>query len=207
MTLRAGIVTDRPPGPKYLAALSFAQLSFGSPLPRPATLRRWRAQLPEDFKVALGVPPEAWASRSVDWLGAAAEALSADVLVLNTDAKLTTSTTSRDKLGAFVGAVRAVSPVPIAWQPSGLWESEDTTKQARKLDLWAVVDPLNDSIAQGVPCYASLNAIGGRRSFSQAALQTVADNLVDSGCDTGYVAIASPGSFREATLLQTLLEA
>ena len=54
--LLAGSVVDRLPGPKYAAQLRFAELALRKPLPKPATLRRQRADAPAELVLALRAP-------------------------------------------------------------------------------------------------------------------------------------------------------
>ena len=60
MQLLAGALLERPPGPKYTSELGFAELTLTGQLPKAQTLTKWRAGLPESFRVALRIPRSCW---------------------------------------------------------------------------------------------------------------------------------------------------
>ena len=54
--VHAGALLERAPGPRYFARLHFAEVALRAPLPRPATLTRWRSALPEGFVLSIVAP-------------------------------------------------------------------------------------------------------------------------------------------------------
>src|SRR5688500_13845553 len=112
--LLAGASLDHLPGPKYLAALRFAEVSLRAPLPRASTLRQKRGQLPEDVVLALRAPKSALVGArgplrfdaeleaGLAWVLAARDALNAKLVVLPTPADLTPGPRSRELLAAYV---------------------------------------------------------------------------------------------------------
>ncbi len=216
--LLAGALVERPPGRKYVSELRFAELALQSPLPKPATLVKWRKTLPEGFHVALRAPTSCWKppagalrpGRELDaglqWLAEAADALEAAVVVVATDATVTTGARDRDRLRDFFARMPRADDRLIMWRPSGLWEPETAGTMAATLAVTGAVDPVDHPVPRSDVVYAHLLAEGLRRSFSHAQLSEVLDALVGSGAARAYVSIESPQSFAEARLLQALFE-
>ncbi len=221
MSLRThiGAVLERPPGPRYTAALRFGELAIRSSLPRPATLRRWRASLPDGFRVALRVPPLAMQSdhgvlcfderleRGVQWVLEAAEATDASLLVVATGSVLTTGRRDRDRLSAYFERLRATDR-PLVWAPDGLWRPELALRQAERMGVVYAVDPFEVPPPEGPVAYLRLKALGMRSRFSEGMLLDLADHLLDFGTRDSrdcYVAFESPRSFREAVRLTAIL--
>jgi uncharacterized protein YecE (DUF72 family) len=212
--VHAGAQLERAPGPRYVARLHFAEIILRAPLPRAATLGRWRTALPEGFALALVAPKTSVVSakgplrfdESLEagfaWLCAAADALAARFVVIPTPASLTTGQRDRDLLAAYVERLRAHAPErTIVWSPTGLWEPETAQAFAARLGIVCAFDPL-ESPAPSVPvAYARLEAIGGRQRFGDPILRDLADILDASEAGDIYLAIASPQSFQQATRL------
>jgi uncharacterized protein YecE (DUF72 family) len=218
MQLLAGALLERPPGPKYAAALRFAELAPRAPLPKPATLGSWRRKLPDGFELALRAPDLCWQapggplrpSEELDaglrWLSEAADALEASMVVVATSASVTTGARDRQRLRDYFARIPRTEGRIVAWKPTGLWEPEAVQAMARTLSVLGGIDAIDDP-APGVDVvYATLIAKGLRRSFSHAQLLDVYDKLQGAGASRAYVTIESPKSFREARLLQTLSE-
>jgi uncharacterized protein YecE (DUF72 family) len=218
MELLAGALLERPPGPKYTSKLRFAELAPQSPLPKPGTLAKWRQKLPEGFEVGLRAPDSCWRSpagplrpsRELDaglgWLSEAADALEASMIVVATDASVTTGARDRERLRAYFDRLPRVEGRLIAWRPSGLWEPETTQSMAEALSAVGGFDGIDDPAPEADVLYSSLLAEGFRRSFSHALLLDVIDKLQSSGASRAFVTLESGQSFREARLLQTLSE-
>jgi uncharacterized protein YecE (DUF72 family) len=216
--LFAGAVLERPPGQKYVSELRFAELAPQRPLPKPATLERWRKKLPSGFEVALRAPNACFESPSgplragpeldagLRWLEEAVNALEARILVVPTGATVTTGARDRERLRDFFARMPRAGDRVIAWKPSGLWEPDAVRAMAATLSVLGGVDPIDDPIPNGEVVYAHLLAEGLRRSFSHAQLLEALDKLERSGASSVYVSIESPQSFREARLLQALSE-
>jgi uncharacterized protein YecE (DUF72 family) len=212
--VHAGAQLERAPGPRYVARLRFAEIALRAPLPRAATLHRWRATLPEGFALALVAPKSSVVSAKgplrfddaleagFAWLCDAAEALAAQFVVIPTPASLTTGQRDRELLAAYVERLRARAPErTVVWSPTGLWEPDSAQAFAARLGIVCAFDPL-ESPAPSVPvAYARLAAIGGRQRFSDPILRDLVDILDASDAGDIYVAIASPQSFQQATRL------
>jgi hypothetical protein len=213
--LLAGSVIDRLPGPKYAAKLRFAELALRAPLPRVPTLRRLRAQAPEGLVLALRAPRssltgargplrfDAQLERSFEWLLGAREALAARLTVLPTPSDLSTGQRDRDLLAELARKLPRAPGHDWVWQPSGPWEPEEAEPVARELGWVLAFDPLRDPLPQGNVAYAELRAIGARRSFSDAILEQVRDQLADPARES-FVAIEAPRGFTHAVRLQEL---
>lgn len=211
--LLAGASLDHLPGPKYLAALRFAEVSLRAPLPRASTLRQKRGQLPADVVLALRAPKtailgargplrfDAELEAGVAWLLAARDALQAKLVVLPTPADLTPGPRSRELLAAYVDKLRDPER-PIVWAPSGPWERDHAARVAAELGLVLAFDPLEEDCPEGPFAYARLIAIGARRSFSPALLEDALGALPEGL--PSYVVIESERSFPQASLLQKM---
>jgi len=218
MQLLAGALLERPPGPKYTAALRFAELAPRAPLPKPGTLANWRRKLPDGFELALRAPDPCWRapdgplrpSKELDagllWLSEAAEALEASMLVIATSAAVTTGARDRQRLGDYFARIPRTEGRIVAWKPTGLWEPAAVQAMARRLSVLGGIDAIGDPVPRVEVVYATLLAEGLRRSFSHAQLLDVCDKLQGAAASRAYVTIESPQSFREASLLQALSE-
>ena len=212
--LLAGASLDHFPGPKYLAALRFAEVSLRAPLPRASTLRQKRGQLPEDLTLALRAPKSALVGSrgplrfddeleaGLAWLIAAREALSAKLVVLVTPADLTPGPRSRDLLAAYVDKLPRDPERPFVWAPQGAWEHEHAERVANELGLVLAFDPLEDDCPAGPIAYARLVAIGARRSFSPALLEDALEAIPPHL--PSYAVIESERSFPQAVMLQKI---
>jgi len=218
MQLLAGALLGRPPGPKYTAALGFAELAPGNPLPKPGTLAKWRQGLPEGFELGLRAPEATWNTPGgalrpgpalddgLAWLSEASEALGASLVVVVTGATVTTGARDRDRLRSYFERLPRRNGLTIVWRATGLWEPETVQSMARSLRVTAGFDALDDPAPPGDILYGSLLAEGLRRSFSHAQLLDVIETLHAAEAKRAYVTVDSPQSFREARLLQRLHE-
>lgn len=218
MQLLAGASVERPPGRKYTGELRFAELGPRDPLPKPATLRRWREQLPDGFELALKAPEACWhppegplrAGEALDaglrWLSEAVEALEPSVVLIVTGPTVTTGARDRARLRDYFARLPRREGSDLVWRATGLWEPETLQQMARTLAVAGCFDAIDDPVPEGEWVYATLPAEGFRRSFSHAQLLDVLDKLEGSGADRAYVSIDSAQSFREAKLLQALSE-
>lgn len=209
----AAAVLDSLPGPKYTAALRYAEFSLRAPWPRSPTLKRARYAFPEGFRAGLRMPPTAIVSKrgplrfddameeAFAWSLEAADALAARVVVVCTPIDVTPGARDRELLADFVRRLPVVEGRSYVWVPSGLWEQSDAIAVAKDLGLVLACDPLEMPIPSGATAYCRLVALGGRTRFSEAMLTRVAEDIEASGVDTAYVAIESERSFEQASNL------
>lgn len=214
--LLAGSVVDRLPSAKYTSELSFAELTLRAPLPRAASLRKMRANAPEELVLALRAPRSTIASasgplrfdaaleRSFAWLLEAREALAAKLVVLPTPADLSTGQRDRDLLAAFAERLPRETGRHYVWAPSGPWEPASAEPVARELGLVLAFDPLRDPRPAGSVAYAQLRAIGARRSFSESVLEDVVALLSAEPDSESFVAVEAPRGHTHAIRLQQL---
>lgn len=214
--LLAGASLDHLPGPKYLAALRFAEVSLRSPLPRASTLRQKRGQAPEKLVLALRAPKSALVGArgplrfdaeleaGLTWLLAARDALSAKLVVLATPADLTPGARSRELLTAYVAKLPRDPARPFVWAPHGAWERDQAERIATDLGLVLAFDPLEEDCPAGPIAYARLVALGARRSFSPALLEDALAAL--PAHLESYAVIESERSFPQASILQKIAD-
>lgn len=214
--LLAGACLDHLPGPKYLAALRFAELSLRAPLPRASTLRQKRGQVPGDVVLSLRAPKSALVGArgplrfddeleaGLQWLLAAREALAAKLVVLATPSDLTPGARSRELLAAYVDKLPRDPDRPFVWAPQGAWERDLAERVASDLGLVLAFDPLEEDCPEGPIAYARLVAIGARRSFSPASLEDALEALPRQL--ESYVVIESERSFPQASMLQKIAD-
>ena len=213
--LHAGAQLDRAPGPKYLAALDFAEIATVGPAPKAKTLAKWREGLPEDFTLGFVVPHDARRSpegplrfdadmeAALDRAAEAADALGARFAVLPTGGDVTTGQRDRDLLAGWAERWRSKSRSQLVWHPTGLWDEESAPSFARRLGVVWGFDPLEiEELPRLDLAYCRLRAIGMRKSFNETLLLEVLDRLVDA--PEAFVALESEKSFREAKRLAAL---
>lgn len=214
--LLAGSILDRTPGHKYAAGLRFAELSLRAPLPRAKTLCEWRAQLPDGFALALRAPTSAVVSargplridetleHSLKWLLDAAQSLAVCAVVLPTPADLAPGARSRELLTTYAARLPRVANRSYVWAPRGLWQPEETAPLCADLGLVLAFDPLQTPRPAGGVVYAELRALGHRKNFSHAALETALDVITAAEFDTAYVSVDSDRGFDIARRLTAI---
>ncbi|GAB5547119.1 MAG: hypothetical protein SangKO_068790 [Sandaracinaceae bacterium] len=213
--LHAGAQLDRAPGPKYLAALDFAEIAPIGPTPKAKTLARWRDGVPDDFTLSFVVPHEARGSaqgplrfdaemeEAVDRAAEAADALGARFAVLPTAGDVTTGQRDRDLLAAWVERWKTRAKAELVWHPTGLWDEESAPSFARRLGVIWGFDPLEvEALPRLDVAYCRLRAIGTRKSFNETLLLEVVERLLDG--PEAWVALESGKSFKEAQRLAAL---
>jgi uncharacterized protein YecE (DUF72 family) len=153
------------------------------PLPKPATLRAWRKKVPPSFVFSVVLPKAAGELRPSLELDAAvaqalaiAQAVEARCLLIATPPSVTPTDTNRKRLAALVDKIPH-DAVTLAWEPRGLWEIEEATRVARKLDLVLVVDPVREPAPAGPVAYLRLRGLGESSRLSPAAIEKIAVEL------------------------------
>lgn len=217
MTVHVGATLERFPGDKYFAGLTFFEFAPRAPLPRVATLTRYRHQLSRQALVALRAPqsalvsdagplrPSAAQTADLAWLLDAADRLDAEVVVFPTPASLTPGQHSRKLLRSFAEALPRPEGRRYVWAPSGLWEEQDSAELAAGLGLVRAFDPLHEERPPGPIAYAHLRALGVQSSFSETVLADTLDKLTSQPTECGYISIHSDRSVQEAKRLRALL--
>lgn len=213
-TLHVGATVERPPGPKYSAALGFAELTFPSSWPRRSTLAKWR-KTAGDLECAVVAPrgathgdrgPFRWdpgLEERFAWYVDALDALDAHA-VIPTGSEISTGSRDRERLADFLARIPRREGRHIVWAPQGLWTLDLAQPFAADLEVLCAFDPLEDDPPPGPVAYARLKAVGGRQRFSEGLLYEIVEALQEAGYDQAYVALESPRSFQEAVRLQQL---
>jgi hypothetical protein len=216
--VHVGALIDRAPGRKYTAALRFAEFAPRTPLPRPGGLASLRAGLPADFVLALRAPRssvvgargalrmDAELEAGLTWLTAAADALQARAVVLNTPADLTPGARSRDLLREYVSRLPRVPGRSYVWLAQGVWEPADIQLVCNELQLVRGFDPLETLASPGPIAYATLRALGHRAGFSLSALADALERTIQHGPEEAFVTVDADRSFDIAKRLTTLLQ-
>ncbi|HJL02868.1 MAG TPA: hypothetical protein RMH85_04405 [Polyangiaceae bacterium LLY-WYZ-15_(1-7)] len=214
----AGATLERPPGPKYVASLPYAELTFPSSWPKLATLAKWRKTAPglelgvvAPYGVRTGEKGALRFDEGLEerfaWYLNALGALRGHAVV-PTGSELSTSKRDRERLAAYFERLKADDPERlIVWAPTGIWSRELAHPFAAEQGVVCAYDPLLDFPPEGPVGYARLKAMGERQRFSEGVLFDLLDRLEDAGFEKAYVALESERSFREASQLQQLAAA
>jgi uncharacterized protein YecE (DUF72 family) len=205
MELRVGTSTLAGGIEKYAARFDLLELR-GEPgrLPRVSKLGEMRKHVGPDFVFAVVLP------RSVSTLDGthqdhlkyaldAANALSAQWLVLRTEASIMPSSRTRKRLTDLLGSLERQRR--IAWEPSGVWEEREAIALATELDVHLVRDATREELPPGELVYTRLRALG-RTSLSLGALEQVAERILDR--ESACVVIEGEGVGRAAQSLREL---
>ncbi|MCA9583044.1 MAG: hypothetical protein KC416_14690, partial [Myxococcales bacterium] len=157
ITLSAGALLERPPGPKYLEKLRFAEVRTEETLPRPSKLKAYRDPVPKDFVYSLVLPRSCFVAEGnrlrapgqeresdLQWAKEAVATLAARFVVMDTGSAMTTGQRDRDLLAGYVESARKHlgEGVTLVWAAGGLWEPETHGDFAQKLGLTPAIDPL-----------------------------------------------------------------
>jgi uncharacterized protein YecE (DUF72 family) len=219
MHVHVGASLDRPPGPKYTDALSFAELRFPSSRPKPKTLERWRESVGDEFTVSIVAPKacteglsgpfkiDETLERELGWLAEAALAGRTRALLVPTHRAISTGQRDRDRLARYFDAVRSrTGEISLVWSPGGLWDLDLAIPQAEKLGVTLAVDPLDaEVIPEGPLAYLRMLAVGARSRISPGMALEVIERLREHAADEAFVVIQSERSVREAAALAGLL--
>src|SRR6185436_10876505 len=104
---------------------------------------------------------------------------------------------NRKRLKALVERIPH-DAVSLAWEPRGLWETEEAVELAEDLHLVLVVDAAREAAPKGPIAYFRLRGLGESTRLSPAAIDKVAGELLARR--EAYVVIesASPASVAQA---------
>ncbi len=154
-------------------------------MPNAATLRKWRKNVPPTFEFAVVCGPSMSTLKSSPaadeeraMFTQTSDVLEARIALVKTPVDVSPSQVWRDRLRAFVETIRRDSTT-VVWECSGLWETEEAARFAKKIDVVLVTDPARDVVPEGPVAYGRLRALGETRSFGPAALERIAKNVGD----------------------------
>lgn len=218
MRLRLGTRLSSPPGPKYRGLLSFAEAAFPGGLPKPAKLGPWvEGSTKDQMALSLIAPQETifdaqgrlWAKGEhapLDRLAAAAEALQAKFVVLETKRHLSPGQRDRDQFADYCERLRTrLGATTVVWRTGGMWEVESAAAFAQQASLIMASNPLDTPVWCRPHTYFQLHAEGVTKRFGEDHFASLADSLLEMTEESEerdvFVALESPRSFRETTRL------
>ncbi len=176
-------------------------------LPRPAILRRWRAEVPEGFcfsvmlpRAAASLQPGEARDTALAYALERARALEASWLVLQTPASVMPSVRSRGRLAELVD--KLAGSWRIAWEPRGVWEDDEAEAVAGSLGTHLVRDLTRREPPAGGVIYTRLLALGEASELRSGAVEALADRLI--GREEAWVVVEGRGAARAAKMLHEL---
>lgn len=89
---------------------------------------------------------------------------SPSILRVRTSASLRPSQTNRAFLNDVFEWIREQN-IQVAWEPRGLWSTEDAAAYARRFEMRLVVDPLDDETIADLGGSSPFFTVAGRRGF------------------------------------------
>jgi uncharacterized protein YecE (DUF72 family) len=167
------------------------------PLPKPSTLRAWRKKVPPSFVFSVVVPravgelrPSIELDAGLGQVAAMALELEARCILIPSPPSVTPTDANKKRLSALVDRIPH-DAVTLAWEPHGVWETEDAARLAHKLGIVLVVDPAREPAPPGPIAYFRIRGLGESARLSPAAIERVARELRDRR--EAYVVIESIG--------------
>lgn len=173
-------------------------------LPRVSRLGEMRKTVGPDFVFSVVLPRsvstlESGHDADLAYALEAANALSAQWLLLRTEATIMPSARTKKRLSELLGSLDRQRLV--AWEPSGVWEEREAIALASELDVHLVRDASREELPPGEIVYTRLRALG-RTSISLDALERVAERALEF--ETAHVVIEGEGVARAAQSLREL---
>lgn len=194
---------------RYAGRFNLLELRAAHNLPKPATLARWKSEVPEGFAFSLVLPDELalLEASTIDESAlertlAAASALDATWLIVRTPPSARPSSRTRRRLEELVARLPR-DQHRIAWEPRGLWEDEDAEQLAHALGVVLVRDVSKSEAPPGDVVYARLRALGSGGRVSSGAIEDAIDEL--DGKREAYVVVEGPTAARAAKMLREAL--
>jgi len=197
MRLRVGLTSLHGSVEGYTRRFDFLELrAEPGRLPTSKTLRKLRGESRERVAFALLVPPAGVVRLSespadVEALEAAAEALGAEWIVLQTGPDLGPSARGRTRLKAL-SARLANDSRRVAWEPRGPWEPETARAFARAVGITLVEDLSQVPGGGERVVYTRLRVQGPGARLASSALSRLGEEL--AGAEQAYVVVEGRGS-------------
>jgi uncharacterized protein YecE (DUF72 family) len=172
---------------KYATRFELVELRLstegGASAPKPATLRKWRKAVPPSFVFSVVLPRAVAALTPGPALDAelasaleTAAALEARCLVLQTPPEVRPTAANKKRLAALFDRIPREGTVRC-WEPSGLWERDETIATARAIGVLPVLDVAHEVPAPGLILYTRLRALGKSSALGAAAVERIAERL------------------------------
>jgi hypothetical protein len=233
-SVRVGAAVNALPGPRYFEKHGLLELHPAVSFPKPATLTRWRAQIPVACEIALAVPRRAHAGRdgalrferpgARAWVDDAIAAFSPRFVVLFTGPELSTGARDRGLLEAFVASVQARGP-RVVWQPRGLWEPEQAATLAAAVGCVVALDLLGSEMvtgfaavatqavgdeslprAAGALAYGRIEALGTHARLGDGHLRRALDEALATGAAEVRLVVEAEDALRRAGRLASMVD-
>src|SRR6267142_72248 len=93
--------------------------------------------------------------------------------------------------------------VTLAWEPRGIWETDEAAELARKLDIVLVVDPAREPAPAGAIGYFRLRGLGESTRLSPAVIDKVATDLASRREAYVIIELSGPMAIAEALRKRT----
>jgi uncharacterized protein YecE (DUF72 family) len=192
---------------RYAEKYDLLELRPGeAPVPKPSTLRAWRRKVPPSFVFSVVFPkpvsdlkPSPALDQALEQALLIAREVEARCLVIATPPSITPTDLNRKRLGALVERIPH-DAVTLAWEPRGIWETDEAAELADKLGLVLVVDAAREQAPKGPIAYFRLRGLGESTRLSPAVVDKVADELASRR--EAYVVIESSGALAVAEALR-----
>ena len=127
--------------------------------PTLTTLRKWRKAAPPHFEFVVVLGPAVGRLKASPELEteletalAAATVLQSRCILLPTPAEVTPTNVSRDRIAKLLDRLPR-DATHVAWEPRGVWETEDAAVWARKWGVALSVDPTREPVPAGPVAY------------------------------------------------------
>ncbi|HMA91635.1 MAG TPA: DUF72 domain-containing protein, partial [Polyangiaceae bacterium] len=177
--------------------------------PRPATLRRWRSEVPKGFvfSVRLGKSVggfEADSEQALEFGLAAAEALEAKWLLLQTPASLGPGQRNRDRLKKLFERL-LTSGRHVAWDPRGVWDEAEILPIISEVEVQWARDASRYPMVEEPLAYARIPALGSASRVGLGLAERAGENL--RGFEEVYVVIEGEGAGRAAQIIRDIATA
>jgi uncharacterized protein YecE (DUF72 family) len=174
--------------------------------PRPSVLKRWRAEVPKEFvfSVRLGRAVgafESTAEEAIEFGLAAAAALDAKWLLLQTPATLGPAQRNRDRLKVLFERLVA-SGRHVAWDARGVWDEAEVLPIISEVDVQWARDASRYPMVEEPLAYARIPALGSAARVGLGLAERAAENL--RGFEEIYVVIEGEGAGRAAQIIREI---
>jgi uncharacterized protein YecE (DUF72 family) len=173
-------------------------------MPRAATLRGWRKQVPPSFVFSVVLPPVVARLKTGPELDRAlaetlsvARELQARCIVLTTPPEVTPTEANRKRLAQLVEQLPR-DAVTLAWEPRGLWELDEAALLASKLGLVLVVDASREEVPRGPIAYVRLRGLGESSRLGPQVIEKVAERLREARESFVIIESGSPAQVAQA---------
>jgi len=137
----------------------------------------------------------------------AARLLQAHAVVFETPPSFTPTARHREWMRRFFTAMPREDGLWMAWEPRGVWQTEEIAALCRELDLVPVIDPMAETdpaLAPDGRAYFKVRALGNPGGLDRATLSWLAEDLVQQ--PSALCLMQTPNQFREANHLLQALE-